>query len=36
MIFGLAGVEMTQAGADILSVSVSIPLAAMELCKMKE
>ena len=35
-IFGLAGVEMTQAVADILSVSVSIPLAAMELRKMKE
>ena len=35
-IFGLSGVEMTQAVADILSVSVSIPLAAMELRKMKE
>ena len=34
-IFGLLGVEMTQAVADILSVSVSIPLAAMELRKMK-
>ena len=35
-IFGLPGVEMTQAVADILSVSVSIPLAAMELRKMKQ
>ena len=35
-IFGLLGVEMTQAVADILSVSVSIPLAAMELRKMKQ
>ena len=34
-IFGLLGVEMTQAVADILSVSISIPLAAMELRKMK-
>ena len=34
-IIGLLGVEMTQAVADILSVSVSIPLAAMELRKMK-
>ena len=34
-VFGLLGVEMTQAVADILSVSVSIPLAAMELRKMK-
>ena len=34
-IFGILGVEMTQAVADILSVSVSIPLAAMELRKMK-
>ena len=34
-IFGLPGVEMTQAVADILSVSISIPLAAMELRKMK-
>ena len=35
-IFGLLGVEMTQAVADILSVSVSIPLAAMELREMKQ
>lgn len=35
-IFGLPGIEMTQAVADILSVSVSIPLAAMELRKMKQ
>jgi len=35
-IFGILGVEMTQAVADILSVSVSIPLAAMELRKMKQ
>ena len=35
-IFGLLGVEMTQAVADILSVSVSIPLAAIELRKMKQ
>ena len=35
-IFGLPGVEMTQAVADILSVSISIPLAAMELRKMKQ
>ena len=35
-VFGLLGVEMTQAVADILSVSVSIPLAAMELRKMKQ
>ena len=34
-IFGLLGVEMTQAVADILSVSVSIPLAASELRKME-
>ena len=32
---GLTGVEMTQAAADILSVSVSIPLAVSELRKMK-
>ena len=35
-IFGLLGVEMTQAVADILSVSVSIPLAASELKKMEQ
>lgn len=34
-LFGLLGVEMTQAIADILSVSVSIPLAASELRKME-
>ena len=34
-VFGLLGVEMTQAIADILSVSVSIPLAASELKKME-
>ena len=33
--FGLTGVEMTQATADILSVFVSIPLAVSELRKMK-
>ena len=32
---GLTGVEMTQAAADILSISVSIPLAVSELRKMK-
>ena len=35
-LFGLLGVEMTQAVADILSVSVSIPLAASELRKMEK
>ena len=33
-IFGLTGVEMTQAIADVLSVSISIPLAVSELKKM--
>ena len=32
---GLTGVEMTQAAADVLSISVSIPLAVSELRKMK-
>jgi Na+-driven multidrug efflux pump len=34
-IFGLAGVEATQAIADILTLSICIPLAASELKKMK-
>ena len=34
-LFGLVGVEMTQAVADVLSVSISIPLAVSELKKMK-
>ena len=34
-IFGLLGVEMTQAIADVLAVTVSIPLAASELRKMR-
>lgn len=33
-LFGLTGVEMTQAIADVLSVSISIPLAVSELKKM--
>jgi len=33
-LFGLAGVEMTQAAADVLSVSISLPLAVSELKKM--
>ena len=35
-LFGLLGVEMTQACADILSLALSIPLAVSELKKMKE
>ena len=35
-LFGLFGVEITQAAADVLSISVSIPLAISELKKMKE
>ena len=35
-LFGLLGVEMTQAVSDILSISVSLPLAASELRKMTE
>lgn len=34
-LFGLTGVEMTQAVADVLSVSISIPLAVSELKKMR-
>ena len=34
-IFGLAGIEATQAVADILTISICIPLAASELKKMK-
>ena len=34
-LFGLFGIEITQAAADVLSVGVSIPLAASELRKMK-
>jgi putative MATE family efflux protein len=34
-VFGLLGVEMTQAIADVLAVTVSIPLAASELRKMR-
>ena len=35
-IFGLFGVEITQACADVLSIAVSVPLAARVLRKMKE
>ena len=35
-LFGLFGVEITQAAADALSIAVAIPLAASELRKMKE
>ncbi len=35
-LFGLFGVEITQAAADVLSIAVSIPFAASELRKMKE
>ncbi|MBO4872343.1 MAG: MATE family efflux transporter [Lachnospiraceae bacterium] len=35
-LFGLFGVEITQAAADVLSISVSIPLARSELKKMKQ
>ena len=35
-LFGLAGVEITQAAADVLSMSVSIPFAVTELRKMKK
>ena len=35
-LFGLFGVEITQAAADVLSISVLIPLAISELRKMKE
>ncbi len=35
-LFGLAGVEMTQAAADVLSACLSIPLAVSELRKMKD
>ena len=35
-LFGLFGVEITQAVADVLAVSVSIPFAASELNKMKQ
>lgn len=34
-LFGLTGVEMTQAAADVLSVFLSVPLAVSELKKMK-
>ena len=34
-LFGLFGIEITQAAADVLSVSVAVPLAASELKKMK-
>ena len=35
-LFGLFGVEITQAASDVLSISVSIPLAVSELKKMKK
>ena len=35
-IFGLFGVEITQACADVLSIAVSVPLAAHVLKKMKQ
>jgi Na+-driven multidrug efflux pump len=35
-IFGIFGVEITQACADILSLTLTLPLAASELVKFKE
>ena len=35
-LFGLFGVEITQAAADVLSVAITIPLTASELKKLKE